>query len=135
MTTKSKPRPHRRADQQRIHDLVIASLAEQYSRRGYLLHANPNQQKNHAFAGMYPDVVVMAKSSQRPLLVVEVETEDSVRDSEAALQWVEYDGRYGMWTLAVPAHVRRAAKALIEAHELQNVRLVTWSIDFAGLPK
>lgn len=119
--------------QQRIHDLVIAALALQYSRRGYVVHANPNQQKNHSFAGMYPDVVVMARSAKRPLLVVEVETEDSVRESEAARQWIEYDERYDAWVLAVPAHVRRTAKALIEQHDLRNVRLVTWSIDFIGL--
>ena len=119
--------------QQRIHDLVIAELAQHYSRRGYVVHANPNQQKNHAVAGMYPDVVVMAKSAARPLLVVEVETEDSVRESEAARQWIEYEKRYGAWVLAVPTHARRAAKALIEAHDLRNVRLVTWSIDFSGL--
>lgn len=125
----------RRPAQQRIHDLVIAALAAQYDRRGYVVHANPNQQKNHSVAGMYPDLVVMSKSAKRPLLVVEVETEDSVRESEAANQWIEYDHRYDAWLLAVPAHVRRAVKALVDDHELRNVRIVTWSIDFAGLTR
>ena len=86
MTTKHYRK--RSAKQQRIHDLVIDALAENYRRRGYVAHANPNQQKNFAVAGMYPDVVVMAKSGERPLVVVEVETEESVRASEAERQWV-----------------------------------------------
>lgn len=125
----------RRRSQQRIHDLVIAALASEYAARGYVVHTNPNQQKNRSIAGMYPDVVVMTKSLRRPRLVVEVETEDSVRAAEASRQWIEYDDRYGAWILAVPTHVRRNAKLLIERNDLRNVQLVTWSIDFTGLPR
>lgn len=131
MTTKHNPK--RSAKQQRIRDLVIDALAENYRRRGYVAHANPNQQRNFAVTGMYPDVVVMARSGERPLVVVEVETEESVRASEAARQWVEYDARYRAWVLAVPLSVRAVAKVLIEQQELAHVRLVTWTIDFAGL--
>lgn len=118
-----------------IHDLVIAALAAQYTARGYTVHTNPSRTKAHAIAGLYPDVVVMTKSLRRPRLVIEVETAESVRASEAAEQWIEYDDRYGTWILAVPTHVRRTAKLLLEQSELQNVQLVTWSIDFAGLPR
>lgn len=125
----------RRADRQRIDDLVIAAMASQYSAKGYVVHTNPNQQKNQAIAGMYPDVVVMSKRSKRPKLVVEVETEDSVSESEAARQWIEYDQHYDARVLAVPAHAGAAAKSFIEDHDLRNVRLVTWSIDFGCLPR
>jgi hypothetical protein len=46
--------PRRRPDQQRIHDLVIAALASEYTKRGYVVHTNPNQQKNWAISGHYP---------------------------------------------------------------------------------
>jgi hypothetical protein len=118
-----------------IHDLVIAALAAQYAARGYTVHTNPNRSKHHAIAGRYPDVVVMTKSLRRPRLVIEVETAESVRASEAAKQWSEYDAHYGAWILAVPTHVRRTAKLLLERSDLRGVQLVTWSIDFAGLPR
>jgi hypothetical protein len=118
-----------------IHDLVIAALAREYALRGYTVHTNPSRTKAHAIAGLYPDVVVMTKSLRRPRLVIEVETEASVRASEASAQWSVYDDRYGAWILAVPTQVRRIAKLLVEQSELRGVQLVTWSIDFAGLPR
>jgi hypothetical protein len=130
---KTKHNRKRSAKRQRIHDPVIDALAETYRRRGHVAHANPSQQKNFAVANMYPDVVVLTKSDQRPLLIVEVETEESVRASEAARQWVEYDQRYRAWVLAVPLDARALANVLIEEHELRHVRLVTWAIAFAGL--
>jgi hypothetical protein len=130
---KTKQKRKRSVTQQRLHDVVIDALADDYRRRGYVVHANPNQQKNFAIEGRYPDVVVMAKAGQRPLIVVEVETAQSVSASEAARQWGEYDERYRAWILAVPANARAAAKVLVEEQELRHVRIVTWSIDFAGL--
>ncbi len=69
--------------------------------------------------------MITAKSSKRPRLVIEVEPEDSVAADEATRRWMVYDERYETWMLAVPAHVRRAAKAPIDDHCLANVRPVT----------
>src|SRR5262245_57939539 len=124
----------RTRDAQRVHDHVIAALAREYERRGHRVFTNPGPVKSMGVDGQYPDVIVLRKRGQRMAYAIEVETEESVSETEAVGQWVQYDETFDRWYLAVPKTKRAAAAALIEDHELANVRLISWSFDFDALP-
>ena len=120
--------------EQHVHDMVAFALAARYERRGHEVFVNPGPVKAMRVAGRYPDVVVMKRRGKGVMHVVEVETGESVTDTEAGRQWTVYDETYERWFLAVPKASRAVAKSLIADYSLERVELITWSFDFDALP-
>jgi hypothetical protein len=83
-----------RPDEQSLHDRVVKRLAAQKRARHIATYANPGQERHADVAGLYPDVLVVDERTRAPrsilLEVWEVETVESVSESEAANEWLPF---------------------------------------------
>lgn len=87
---------------------------------------NPGSQKNEAFKGHYIDVIARKSASSNSDWLIEVETEDSVFESEAKDQWKAYDDTYGVWYLAVPVDQETDTQSLLESYSTSNCTIISW---------
>ena len=62
-----------------------------YQQKGKYAWINPGSEKNKAWNSRYIDVIVAESPDATRAWVIEVETDDSVSDSEARDQWQDYD--------------------------------------------
>lgn len=125
------------------HDTVIGNIEALYQHHGKQVWTNPGREQNYSCWERYIDVIVV-DNVPRPstVLVIEVETAESVSDDEACNQWRDYDQVYtGRWYLAVPAESKLKAQNLLREHGIQHCILATWSLDedqvyhYQGLPQ
>jgi hypothetical protein len=130
----------REAAQQSEHDSVVRGLASIYESKGFTVWTNPDGEKNRSFDDRYPDVIVKAKVNDVYYLF-EVETADSVTQTEAEEQWADYDGVWTRcWYLAVPQEQADEAKRLLAQNDIKHCTLVMWQRNannthtFWGLP-
>lgn len=116
---------YRNPGSQSEHDRVIAASARTYwkmEQQGYQVSTNPGPQKNCAVGGtraLYPDVVVVkpetpGSSRGTAVIIEEVETADSVTETEAK-QWQNFASLgIGTFRLIVPTTSTREALALVQ---------------------
>ena len=115
---------------QSTHDDVVRAAESFYEERYKTVYINPGGQKNFTSGDIYFDVIVVGKESEGKEFakyVIEIETEDSVTESEAERQWVKYDKGYnGRWYLAVPPEMEERAKELVDKFKIQYCKVVVW---------
>ncbi|MBU0509560.1 hypothetical protein KKH27_12090 [bacterium] len=123
------------------HDGAVNAAGQIYREHGKHAWVNPNEEKNKDWCGYFIDVIAVETRSADHAWVIEVETEDSVSESEAKEQWKDYDKVYtGRWYLAVPRASESEANRLIALHNLQHCTVITWERNangthtFWGLP-
>ena len=117
---------NRTTSSQSVHDRVIRAVAA--AQTEYNAHCNPGQEHNVSvtIAGqaVYPDLVFCRRGTMTVALLVEVETAESVTDTEAA-QWAQYAQGPGQFWLLVP-HDRLIAVQAICRREGIAARLGQW---------
>ncbi|HUV03561.1 MAG TPA: hypothetical protein VMX94_00470 [Armatimonadota bacterium] len=111
------------------HDAIIAAIAGIYQRNGFEVWTNPGSSQNQRFNGMYPDVIVKLKN-QNSYYILEVETGDSVNDSEVQ-QWTTYRTLFN-FTLVVPAQALATAETLVSTHGAPMMRFATYVLNMGG---
>jgi hypothetical protein len=116
----------RTAATQSAHDDVVNAVGQVYRSSGKRVWLNLDGEKNKEWAGFFIDVVAMAPAIPDKAWVVEVETEDTVCDSEAESQWLRYGTAYTSWCLAVPGGQEETARHLIGEHSVRNCRIASW---------
>ena len=122
------------------HDDVVHAAGQIYRAKGKHVWVNPGSQRNMAWNERYIDVI--AADSQKPdrAWVTEVETADSVSDTEAKSQWNDYAQVYKKWHLAVPVKSENEAKELLKKHGISKCAVITWwrypngTYSFSSLP-
>lgn len=109
------------------HDRIVSASAATYGdmvSKGYKVSINPGGDKNQfvgpEFNPRYPDVVVWMPDSfgstkGRAAIIEEIETADSVTDSEAE-QWKDYGGLGIKFLLVVPKGYCEEALRLISKY-------------------
>jgi hypothetical protein len=113
--------------QQLQHDAAVYAAKQIYEQHGKHAWVNPGAEKNKAWSGKYIDVIAVNNVSADRAWVIEVETEDSVSDSEAKDQWKDYDSVFTTrWYLAVPLGSEIVAKNLLQKHGISHCTVITW---------
>ncbi len=121
----------RTESRQDIHDRVVKACGRGWRNNldeaTHQVHTNPGQEKNQsANSDNYPDVVVTRRGTGTVAYVDEVETSESVTESEAKDQWVRY-GKLGVpFDLTVERGSEGAADRLIQKHKVKVRSLWKW---------
>jgi len=131
----------RALSQQSEHDAAISAAGQIYIEKGKHVWLNPNGEKNKSWNGRYIDVIAADSSTADKAWVIEVESADSVSETEAKEQWEDYDQVYTpKWYLAVPVDTEEKAKGLLQKHHIAHCNVITWQQNangthtFWGLP-
>lgn len=111
---------------QLLHDDAVMAAAQVYRERGRYVWLNPDGEKNAELEGCYVDVIASATPGREKAWVVEFETDDSVRESEAASQWVKYGEAFPSWHLAVPVGQFEAARKLVLQYGVSHCSVIMW---------
>ena len=110
------------------HDKVVRGIKRICESHGLQVSVNLGSQKKKQVCGYYPDVYAVRGPIPAPYWVIEVETAESITDSEAQEQWVKYDRVYPAWWLAVPTACKDDAEALLKKLGITNCNVVTWEM-------
>lgn len=114
-----KPRPKRSQLFQKQHDRHIELIAKWgWEDQGYPVGTNPGQNKFHPVGGVYPDIVVYHTTKYNIATIAEVETKESVTNSEALSQWKKYGNLAHPFYLFVPQESVQVASRLIRKHKI-----------------
>lgn len=131
----------RLSEKQSLHDVVVRGAKQIYESKGKIVWINPDGEKNKSWCGYYIDVIAAESAASDKAWVTEIETEESVSESEASGQWKDYDKAYtGRWYLAVPVGSETKAQNLLNKNKIKNCSVITWkqnpdgTITFWGLP-
>lgn len=122
------------------HDNAVRAAARIYRKKGRVVSINPDGEQNEDFNGYYIDVIARESNSDTSAWLTEIETEDSVNETEAKGQWTDYDEAYKAWHLAVPVSVKEKAETLLKKFGIKHCTIITWKLDsdgshtFWGLP-
>ena len=116
------------------HDDAVSAAKQIYEDKGKHVWINLGSQKRKAWNGRYIDVIAAVSLDATSAWVIEVETVDSVSDSEARSQWQDYANVYQeRWYLAVPRESKEKALQLIHKHGISHCTVITWDRDAYGL--
>ncbi len=109
---------------QKQHDRYIGLIAKWgWEDQGYPVGTNPGQNKFHPVGGVYPDIVVYHTTEYNIGTIAEVETKESVTNSEASSQWKKYGNLGHTFYLFVPQESVQVASRLIRKHKINCNRL------------
>lgn len=131
---------NRRTEKQSEHDGAVYAAQNIYQKNGLKVWINPGSEKNKELGGRYIDVIASERPRFDKAWVTEVETDDSVSESEAKNQWKDYASVYERWHLAVPVSSKSEAEELLRKHRITNCTVITWrherdgTYTFWGLP-
>lgn len=131
----------RSGNRQSDHDRAVQAAEQIYRQNGKYAWINPDGERNKSWCNRYIDVVAAEKPDANTAWVIEIETEDSVSESEAKSQWEDYDLAYtGHWFLAIPVASKDRASTLLQNHGIVHCSVITWKSNqdgthtFWGLP-
>lgn len=96
---------------QNEHDNVIQAAFDNLDKKNHTVYTNPNQQKNTSINGKYPDLIITPINDNTVKFTIEVETADSVNNSEVN-QWRTYSQLGGTFYLLIPFASKRMAELL-----------------------
>jgi hypothetical protein len=115
-------------NKQSEHDGAVRAAGQIYRDHGKHAWINPDGEKNKDWGGRYIDIIAAANQQATSAWVIEVETDDSVNDTEAGLQWEDYSKVYSQrWYLAVPSSSKAEAERLLKKHGITNCTVITWT--------
>ena len=115
------------------HDEVVYAIKGVYECHGLQVSVNAGNQQTKQVSGCFPDVYAAQDTHQARYWVIEVETADSITDSEAQKQWVNYDRAYHpAWWLAVPSAYKDETEELLDKHGISYCKVVAWEMGADG---
>lgn len=110
------------------HDAVMYALQRRFQRDGRPARINPRNTKQYKLNGYYPDIIV-GDENTGPLLVIEVETAETVGTNDSITQWLSYAAAYGsrnIW-LALPELYSHVPKELSGVYQqFKDFGVITW---------
>jgi hypothetical protein len=114
------------------HDNVIKAAElkyKQFRNLNYTITTNPNQQQNLGIGKentVYPDIII-TNTLGVVTSIIEVETADSVSQTEAEIQWKEYAKLGYPFYLLVPEKSALEARIICLRNKIQ-ARVITYKI-------
>lgn len=117
----------------REHDFVLEKTAEKfYSNSKYIVYKNPNQQKNASVGGLYPDIVV-CDGVGNTKIIDEIETKESVTDSEAE-QWKNFSRlNVDHFSLTIPYSEVDGLFYLLDKHSISVDSVWAYVVESSGI--
>lgn len=113
------------------HDSVIQTAYNGLDRVNHDVYINPGQIHNTSVDGLYPDIIITNKEDKFVKFCIEVETADSINQSEVS-QWHDYSTRIGgTFYLLVPIDYKSKAELLCRQNNIK-ARFGTYSKDVWG---
>lgn len=121
----------RNKESQRAHDAAVRLIADsRFCMEDWRVVINPFAEQNdcipHSLGELFPDIV--ARHENEVVALGEVETEESVRDAEAA-EWLELGRLCSRLYLFVPEGSEKAAADLIRKHGIACAGLRTYALN------
>lgn len=120
------------AEKLSIHDQVVYAAKNEYETHGKNVWINPNSEKNKTWNDQYIDVIATENEEPNKAWVIEIETEESVSQTEAENQWIKYDNAFTYWHLSVPTKSKLEADKLIKANKIEHCEVITWESGTEG---
>lgn len=123
----------RESAKQSIHDQAVRAAKDIYNKKGKYAIINPGSEKNANWNGEYIDVIAKESKGSDRAWVIEVETADSIIDTEAKNQWADYNKAYReAWYLAVPKNYKNESQKLVSKFNLDTCNIITWERNSNG---
>lgn len=123
---------YRNRESQASHDKAVKDIATspRYLKKWGKVVTNPGSAKNQSVNGQYPDIVVLwLYVIDNVKEIGEVETNDSVNETEALSQWLEY-GKLGVsFDLFVPSEAYTNARELVKKYGIRLREIVPYSYE------
>lgn len=115
-----------------LHDDIIYKIVNVLNTKDYDIYTNPGQEKNVGISHNYPDVIMTEKNQNTVKFILEVETTESIKLSEAESQWKRYANEIkATFYIVVPESEANLAKMLCQKIGI-NARFATYSVDMSG---
>lgn len=116
---------------QELHDWVIEMTVERlygkFREAGRKIYTNPNQQKNFAVNGFYPDIVVYNPETEKVTFIDEIETEVGEIEKN---QWEDF-AKLGIgFSVTVPLNDVENAKKIIRDNKIRVTSLWSYKTDY-----
>jgi len=108
-----------------FHDQVIKIAASYITK--YKVYTNPGSEKNASLGNLYPDIILTDKNTNTVVFTIEVETAESVTESEAD-QWKQFSNLGGTFYLMVPQNQRAEAERICKKY-LIPVKYATYWVE------
>ena len=123
---------YRNREGQASHDKALKDIATspRYLKKWGKVVTNPGSAKIQSVNGQYPDIVVLwLYVIDNVKEIGEVETNDSVNETEALSQWLEY-GKLGVpFDLFVPPETYTNARELVKKYDIRLREIVPYSYE------
>ena len=123
---------YRNREAQDSHDKAVKDIATgpRYLAKWGKVVTNPGSVKNQSVNGQYPDIVVLwLYVVDNVKEIGEVETDDSVNETEALSQWLEY-GKLGVpFDLFVPSETYTNTRELVKKYDIKLRKIVLYSYE------
>lgn len=121
----------RTAANQALHDRVIQMASNNLDKINHNVYTNIGEQRITKVGEEYPDIIITKKNESAVNFIIEVETSDSIIQSEAVSQWNAYSKLGGTFYLLVPKDSRNLAEQICLQHNIK-ARFGTYSEDTTG---
>jgi len=118
----------RPTESQTLHDKIIQQAYDNLDKVGHDVYVNAGQQNNTNVGGEYPDIIITTKDDKAVKFIIEVETSDSINQSEAVTQWTKYSKLGGVFYLLLPKESRNLAEQICIQNNIK-ARYGTYSLD------
>lgn len=116
---------------QNDHDKAIKDIANhsRYTSKIGTVFMNPGNEHNLSVNDQYPDIGVYLSYQKKVAEIGEVETADSVDETEALLQWADY-GKLGVpFDLFVPSGSYTETSELVKKYSIKVREIVIYSYE------
>lgn len=116
-----------------LHDRVISAAVKTLNNVDFDIYTNPGSTKNAAIRDNYPDIILTEKGTTTVKFIIEVETRESVNDTEAENQWRKYAEEIdATFYLLVPDDSLSRAESICRRRGI-NVRFATFVSNQQGI--
>jgi len=116
---------------QNEHDNVIQAAYNGLDKVNHEVYINPGQTNRTSVSGVYPDIIITNKGENNVKFIIEVETADSINQSEVN-QWRNYSTKIsGTFYLLVPFEYRNMTEVLCRQNGIK-ARFGTYKKDVWG---
>lgn len=113
------------------HDNVIQAAYNGLDKVNHDVYINPRHSNRTSVAGFYPDIIITNKGDNNVKFIIEVETADSINQSEVQ-QWINFSTKIsGTFYLLVPYEHKNKAEVLCRQNGVK-ARFGTYRKDVWG---
>jgi len=110
-----------------LHDWVIKTISEKYSRLYTEININPGEEQNFEFNGTYPDVVFI--NYEQVIQIVEVEMEDNINEDRIE-HWKKMSDLDAQLVILVPKESEKKMRNIsFDSGLAAKVKIGTFDVD------